>query len=291
MAMRPSLSVSIAILYPLPHFTQHVPARARSSCPISVRRWRARSPSLSSFLPYLKSRKLAFNQKRRDPFVTRFRIGVGEQQKEARFGGVGDPELAPSRQKISPHRSARVPKANASDPDPASDSAYAAMVSAASRGRYFAFCSGVAQRTARYCRSYSAHRQSPPPRIHRRKLLHRQYGLEKRASLTAVFLRDLDRHQAHLENWAHDILAKAQASSISRTYGRIWSRANFRTVVWKRRSSSLSAVSGVISPRYPTAAMARQWEEESRCGVPAQPAVRRQFAAATPERPPPRGFG
>src|SRR4051812_14441903 len=39
-------------------------------------------------------------------------------------------------------------------------------------------------------------------------------------------------------------LRKTQASSISRTYGRISSRANFRTVLWKKRSSSLSAVRG-----------------------------------------------
>ena len=51
-------------------------------------------PSLSSFLPTLKSREIALDQERRDAFVARFRIHIREQQEQARFGGIGDPELA-----------------------------------------------------------------------------------------------------------------------------------------------------------------------------------------------------
>ena len=44
----------------------------------------ARSPSLSSFLPDLEAGELALDQERRDALVSGLRIGVGEQQEEAR---------------------------------------------------------------------------------------------------------------------------------------------------------------------------------------------------------------
>src|ERR1051326_8151441 len=49
-------------------------------------------------------------------------------------------------------------------------------------------------------------------------------------------------------------LRKTPASSISRTYGRICSRANLRTVAWNRFSSSGRAVSGGGSASTPLVA-------------------------------------
>ena len=60
----------------------------------------ARRPSLSSFLPTWKPGKLALDQEGRDAFVAGLRIGVGEEQEEARLGGVGDPQLAAVEQEV-----------------------------------------------------------------------------------------------------------------------------------------------------------------------------------------------
>ena len=49
---------------------------------------------------------------------------------------------------------------------------------------------------------------TPGRRIDRGKLLHRQDGLEEAAALPAVFLGDLDAHQAHLEELADEVLAE-----------------------------------------------------------------------------------
>src|SRR5215831_3766623 len=49
------------------------------------------------------------------------------------------------------------------------------------------------------------------------------------------------------KNWWMMSLRKTPASSISRTCGRICSRANLRTVDWKNFSSSLRAVSGAAA--------------------------------------------
>ncbi len=99
--------------------------------------------------------------------------------------------------------------AKASEPEPASESAYDATISAASRGRYLRFLLRRGPAQQRVVADGVLHVHDDAGRgIHRGKLLHRQHRLEERAALPAVFLGDLDAHQAHLEKLADDVLAE-----------------------------------------------------------------------------------
>ena len=81
-------------------------------------------PSLSSFLPTVNPGKPALDEERRDAAVAGVRVDVGEHDEEVGLVAVGDPQLAPVEHASSPSRSvARVVSANASLPEPASDSA------------------------------------------------------------------------------------------------------------------------------------------------------------------------
>ena len=84
----------------------------------------ARMPSLSSFLPTVNPAKPALDEKRGDAAVAGLGVDVREDDEEVGFVAVGDPELAAGehpRRRRAPV--ARVVSANASLPDPASDSA------------------------------------------------------------------------------------------------------------------------------------------------------------------------
>jgi hypothetical protein len=64
------------------------------------------------------------------------------------------------------------------------------------------------------------------------------------AERNAEFLRSGASAESVLAQIDVVSMRKTAASSISRTYGRICSRANLRTVVWKSFSSSVSEVRG-----------------------------------------------
>ena len=81
-------------------------------------------PSLSSFLPTVKPGEAALDQERGDAAVAGRGVDGGEHDEEAGFGGVGDPELAAGQHEVvAALPTARVVSANASLPEPASDSA------------------------------------------------------------------------------------------------------------------------------------------------------------------------
>ena len=56
------------------------------------------SGKAEDYLIDLKAGKIPLDQKRRDAPISGRRIGVGEQQEQARFGGVCDPQLAAGEQ-------------------------------------------------------------------------------------------------------------------------------------------------------------------------------------------------
>src|ERR1035437_10999701 len=115
----------------------------------------------------------------------------------------------------------------------------------ASRGRYLDFCPGVAQRNSAllqmvFCTSTitpaegSTAESSSTARTDWKNVP----PWPPYSSGISIPIRPISKNCLTMS------LRKTPASSISRTYGRICSRANRRTVVWKSRSSSDSAVNG-----------------------------------------------
>jgi len=85
-----------------------------------------------------------------------------------------------------------------------------------------------------------------------------QHGLKKSAALPAVFFRDLDGHQAQVEELADDVLAEgARVMPFPARTAGSRSRANFRTVVWKHALFFAERGQRVIGSRYPSAGMVR----------------------------------
>ena len=79
----------------------------------------------------------------------------------------------------------------------------------ASRGRYLAFCSAVAHLQQRVVADGVLHVDDHAGRrVDRGEFFHRQNCLEEGAALAAIFLGDLDPHQAHFEELLDDVLAK-----------------------------------------------------------------------------------
>ena len=87
-------------LVALAHGADHVLLRHAAVVQNQLAGGRSANAQLVFFLAHLESRKLALDQKRRDAAVSGIRIGVGEQQEQSRFGGVGDPQLAAGEQKM-----------------------------------------------------------------------------------------------------------------------------------------------------------------------------------------------
>ena len=121
-------------------------------------------PSLSSFLPTASPGVRALDQKSRDAAITFRGIGVGEDQKQPRFGRVGDPQLAAGepvivavldgarRQRERVRSRARLPRAHRTPPCPARDAA-----------RSGASVRPFPSAAAPSCTAYFARRRSPPP--------------------------------------------------------------------------------------------------------------------------------
>ena len=143
------------------------------------------------------------------PAISGLGIGVGEQQEEAGFGRVGDPQLAAVEQEV-----------------------VALVFRARRHGEGVGARPGFRERVGRHRIRRQARqvlrlllRRGPAQQrvvadgvlhvhdhagrgIHRREFLHRQNGLEEAAALAAVLLGNLDPHQAHLEELADDVLAE-----------------------------------------------------------------------------------
>src|ERR1700722_1154030 len=135
--------------------------------------------------------------------------------------------------------------AKASEPEPASERQYEATVSAARRGRKRRFCSAEAQRNKALLQMVfwtstitpaegSTADSSSTARIDWKN----EPPCPPYSSGISMPIRPISK------NWWMRSLRKTPASSIARTWGRISSRANLRTVVWKSSSSSVSAVRG-----------------------------------------------
>jgi len=134
--MRPSLSVSIAILYPLPTSPSTFSFGTRQSSRISSQVDEARIPSLSSFFADAKAEEVLLDQKCRDPLVSFRRIHGGKENEQSSLFAIRDPELASVKNEIIAFELGfGLQRETRSDPDPASLKAYAPTVSAAIFGR------------------------------------------------------------------------------------------------------------------------------------------------------------
>src|ERR1700732_3123553 len=151
--MRPSFSVSIAILYPLPTSPSTFSFGTRQSSRISSQVEEARIPSLSSFLPTVNPGKLFSIRNAVIPLYPFDASTVANRMNNPASLPFVIQSLRPLRTKSFPLSSALVCSANASDPDPASLNAYAPTVSAAIFGRQSFFWSSVAQRRIAFATS------------------------------------------------------------------------------------------------------------------------------------------
>ena len=99
--------------------------------------------------------------------------------------------------------------AKASEPDPASESAVRRHGVAGQARQIAALLLGGGPAQQRVIADGVLHVDDHARRgIHRGQLLHRQNGLEETAALAAVFLGDLDAHQAHFEKLADEVFAE-----------------------------------------------------------------------------------
>ena len=82
-------------------------------------------------------------------------------------------------------------------------------MSAASRGRYLAFCSAVAQRSSALLQMvFCTSTITPAEGSTAESSSTARMAWKKRAALPAVLFGDLDPHQAHLEELLDDVLAE-----------------------------------------------------------------------------------
>ena len=169
----------------------------------------ARKPSLSSFLPTWKPGNSRSIRNAVTPLYPASGIALANSRNSPDSAALVIHNFRPVSRKWSPRSSARVAMANASEPDPASERAYDATVSAARRGQVLGLLCGCGPAhqsvvTDRVLDVYD----HPGRRIHGRKFLHRQYRLEETAALAAVLLGDLDPHQPHFEELLDDVFAE-----------------------------------------------------------------------------------
>ena len=147
---------------------------------------------------------------------------------------------------------ARVASANASLPDPASDSAYAPTNRDASCGRYRRFTSSLPQRvsaliTSVFCTSTS----TADRRIDLRERLDREHGVEERSARRR---RTPQAPRSPItpssKSLSISVRGSVACSSISRTSGAISPRANSSTLSRNSRSSSSRVVRARLRARW-----------------------------------------
>ena len=103
---------------------------------------------------------------------------------------------ARSARTASPSNRAVVVSAKASEPELASLNAYEQTVSAASRGRYFAFCASLPHsRRALIVSVFCTSTSTPTAGFHCGNLFNRQDRAEERSAHAAMLFRDLNSHQ------------------------------------------------------------------------------------------------
>ena len=161
------------------------------------------------FLAHLEAGKLALHQERRHTFISGRGIGIGEQQEEAGFGGVGDPKLAAVEQEMI----AAIFGARGHGEGVGARSGFRERV-----GRHgvfgqprqvFGLLPGAGPLQERVIADGVLHIDDHARRrVDGGEFFHRQDGLEETAALAAVLLRDLDAHQSHFEKLPDDVLTE-----------------------------------------------------------------------------------
>src|SRR6185312_13884466 len=136
MPMRPSFSVSIAILYPCPTGPRTFAAGTTHPSRMSSVVLEARMPNLSSFLPTENPAKPRSTMNAVMPRYPAEGSTVANTMNISASAPFVIHNLRPVSTQSSPRRSARVANPNASDPEPGSDNAYAPTVPAVSFVRY-----------------------------------------------------------------------------------------------------------------------------------------------------------
>ena len=134
--IRPSLRVSIAILYPSPTFPTTFSSGTSTSSNDRASVEEARMPSLSSFFPFPNPFQPDSTRKAVIPRYPLDRSTFAKMRKISASSPFVIQSLDPFRTQRSPFLAAVVARANASDPEPASESAYAPTFDFASCGRY-----------------------------------------------------------------------------------------------------------------------------------------------------------
>ncbi len=123
MPMRPSFSVSIAILYPSPTFPTTFSAGTSRSSNASASVEDARIPSLSSFLPFEKPFHCDSTRNAVMPLYPLLLSAFAKTRNSSASRPFVIQSFSPFRIQRSPFGVAVVARANASEPEPASESA------------------------------------------------------------------------------------------------------------------------------------------------------------------------
>ncbi len=136
----------MAILYPSPTFPTTFSSGTSTSSNDRASVEEARMPSLSSFFPFPNPFQPDSTRKAVIPRYPFDRSTFAKMRKISASSPFVIQSLDPFRTQRSPFLAAVVARANASDPEPASESAYAPTFDFASCGRYLFFSAGLAQR-------------------------------------------------------------------------------------------------------------------------------------------------
>ena len=169
----------------------------------------ARRPSLSSFLPTWKPGNSRSIRNAVTPLYPASGLALAKSRKKPASAALVIHSLRPLSRKWSPWSSARVAMAKASEPDPASDKRVGGHGIPGQPRQVFGFLFGRRPAQQRVVADRVLHIDNHAGRgVHRGEFLHREDGLEERAALSAVFLGDLDPHQAHFEELLDDVLAE-----------------------------------------------------------------------------------
>ena len=166
----------------------------------------ARIPSLSSFLPTVKPGVLRSTMQAVMPLWRAAGSIVAKTMKTSASFAFVIQSLRPLSTRSPPASTARVCSANASLPDPASDSAYAPTLVGGKAGQVALFQIVVAPAHERVDdqRVLDVH-EDGDRRIHARQRLNRQNRVKERAAAAAVALGNLDAHHAEIEELWHEV--------------------------------------------------------------------------------------
>ena len=202
-------------------------------------------PSLSSFLPTVKPGDAALDEKRGDAAVAGLGIDVGEDDEQAGFVAVGDPQLASGEHPVAvalggARRHARTHRCPSRPPTARTRRSWPSPSSAGSG----VLMSSLPQRSERVDHQRVLHvDQHADRRIDARQRLDRQDRVEEARAAAAVALGNLDAHHAEVEQLVDERAAESSRARPSRgRCGRISRSANSSTLSRNSRSSSARVV-------------------------------------------------